>query len=149
MLRKRLAANVFAYRKFHKMSQANLAKISGINLTQIGNIENSRISTGIDLQERLAAAFKIDPCLLLARSSILMPGTGIKRTSILPTFFTEGVAAYAFWTSEGMEFHPISNDSVRNTLHMMALLQANGITGKDLLAESEKLHIPYKKLLEG
>ena len=47
-----------------------------------------------------------------------------------------------------MEFHPISNDSFKNTLAMMALIQSNGLTGKDLLEESKKLHIPYKKLLD-
>ena len=148
MLRNRLAANVFAYRKFLHISQAELAKLSQINTTQIGNIENHRTSTSVDLLERLARALRIDPCMLLARNDLKMPGTGIKRASILPTFFTEGVAAYAFWTAEGMEFHPISNDSFKNTLAMMALIQSNGLTGKDLLSESKKLHIPYKKLLD-
>lgn len=147
MLRYRLGANVYAYRKFSHLSQGTLAKKSKINKTQINNIENCRISTGIDLIEKLAVTFRIDPCLLLARPLLKMPGTGIKKQSIVPTFFTEGVAAYAFWTSEGMEFHPISNDSFKNSLAMMALLQANGINGKDLLVQSSKLHIPYKNLI--
>lgn len=147
MLRNRLASNVYAYRKFYSLSQHSLAAKSHINKSQIGNIENSRISTSIDVVEKLSFTFKIDPCLLLARPMLKMPGTGVKSHSIVPTFFTEGVAAYAFWTSEGMEFHPISNDSFHNTLAMMGLLQANKITGKDLLSEASKLHIPYKLLL--
>lgn len=96
MIRSKLAANVYAYRQFNKLSQDNLATKSGIDKSQIGNIENQRTSTGIDIVERLAIAFRIDPCLLLARPVLKMPGTGIKRQSIVPVFFTEGVAAYAF-----------------------------------------------------
>lgn len=147
MIRSKLAANVYAYRQFHNLSQDALAAKCSVDKSQIGNIENQRSSTGIDIVERLAIAFHTDPCLLLARPVLKMPGTGIKQASIVPTFFSEGVAAYAFWTSEGMEFHPISNDSFHNTLAMMGLLQANKITGKDLLSEAKKLHIPYKTLL--
>lgn len=147
MLRNRLALNLYAYRKFYSLSQTSLAEKSHITKSQIGNIENKRNSTSIDVLEKLSFAFKIDPCLLLARPILKMPGTGIKSYSIVPTFFKEGVAAYAFWTSEGMEFHPVTNDQYRNALRMMALVQANGFTGKDLLDESKRLHIPYKTLL--
>lgn len=147
MIRSKLAANVYAYRHFNNLTQDALASKSGVDKSQIGNIENQRTSTGIDIVEKLAIALRIDPCLLIARPILKMPGTGIKSYGIVPTFFTEGVAAYAFWTSEGMEFHPISNDQYRNALRMMALVQANGFTGKDLLDESKRLHIPYKTLL--
>lgn len=148
MIRYKLAKNVLAYRKYFKLSQGELAKKCKIDKYQIGNIENMRSSTGIDIVQKLAIGFKIDPCILLSRPILKMPLTGIKSTSIVPIFFKEGVAAYAFWTAEGMEFHPISNDSYKNTLAMMCLLQANGITGKDLLTKSKQLHIPYKTLLK-
>lgn len=96
MLRQRLGANVYAYRKYYKLSQEELSEKSKINKSQIGYIENCRISTGIDLIEKLATCFRVDPCLLLARPLLKMPGTGIKTQSIVPMFFTEGVAAYAF-----------------------------------------------------
>lgn len=96
MIRSKLAANVYAYRQFNKLSQDALAVKSGVDKSQIGNIENQRNSTGIDIVEKLAIAFRIDPCLLLARPILKMPGTGIKSYSIVPTFFKEGVAAYAF-----------------------------------------------------
>ena len=96
MLRQRLGANVYAYRKYFNFSQETLSEKSKIHIAQIGNIENCRISTGIDLIEKLATVFRVDPCLLIARPLLKMPGTGIKSYSIVPTFFTEGVAAYAF-----------------------------------------------------
>ena len=96
MLRSRLAANVYSYRKYKNFNQKDLAVRAKVNVSQIGYIENQRISTTIDILERLAASFSVDPCLLLARNILKMPGTGIKQQSIVPTFFTEGVAAYAF-----------------------------------------------------
>lgn len=96
MIRAKLAANVSAYRQFNNLSQQALASKSGVDRSQIGHIENQRISTGVDILEKLAAVFRIDPCMLLARSILKMPSTGIKRASIVPTFFNEGVAAYAF-----------------------------------------------------
>lgn len=96
MLRYRLGANVYAYRKYYDLSQSELSLKAKINIAQIGNIENQRISTGIDLIEKLATVFRVDPCLLLARPLLKMPGTGFKSHSIVPTFFNEGVAAYAF-----------------------------------------------------
>lgn len=96
MLRNRLALNLYAYRKFYSLSQTSLAEKSHITKSQIGNIENKRNSTSIDVLEKLSFAFKIDPCLLLARPLLKMPGTRLKSYSIVPTFFTEGVAAYAF-----------------------------------------------------
>ena len=147
MIRQKLASNLYAYRKYNKLSQEKLSKKSKIDRTQIGNIENDRVSSTIDMVEKLAISLKTDPCLLLARPMLQMPGTGIKKQTIIPTFFTEGVAAYAFWTDKGMEFHPIASGTFRNQLHMMALIQANGVTGKDLLSEFERLHIPYKDYL--
>lgn len=147
MIRQKLASNLYAYRKYNNLSQEKLSQKSKIHKSQIGNIENGRVSATIDTVEKLAIALKTDPCLLLARPMLHMPNTGIKKQIIIPTFFTEGVASYAFWTNKGMEFHPISNDSFHNTLAMMGLLQANEITGKDLLSEANKLHIPYKTLL--
>lgn len=96
MLRYRLGANVYAYRKYYGLSQEELSIKAKINTRQIGNIENQRVSTGIDLIEKLATVFRTDPCILLSRPILKMPGTGIKSASIVPTYFSEGVAAYAF-----------------------------------------------------
>lgn len=96
MLRSRLGANVYAYRKYYELSQEQLSIKAKINTSQIGNIENQRISTGIDIIEKLATVFRVDPSLLIARPLLKMPGTGLKSYNIVPTFFTEGVAAYAF-----------------------------------------------------
>lgn len=147
MSRARLAANVYAFRKLNGLTQSKLAEITHINVTHIGYIENERISTGIDNIVKLAAALQTDPCVLLARPMIKLHHTGIRAQHIIPTFFKEGVAAYAFWTDEGMEYHEIAKGHVQNALAMMALMQANGICGKDLLTKSKKLHIPYKTII--
>lgn len=96
MLRQRLAHNVIAYRKYNGYTQHELAKMTKITFSQIGNIENQRIATSIDNIERLAKAFKIDPCLLLSRTYTSFRKSGIRTENIVPTFFREGVAAYAF-----------------------------------------------------
>ena len=146
MPRSRLAANVFAFRKFYGLTQSELAKKSNINVTHIGYIENERISTGLDYITRLATALNTDPCVLLARPFVKFQKTGIKTKTIIPTWFKEGVAAYAFWTNEGMEYHEIAPGSYKNALTMMALIQNNGLKGKDLMDQANKLHVPYKQL---
>ena len=144
MIRYKLAENLAAYRKYMGYTQKDLAKKSGVTFAQIGNIENQRTSTGIDTVQKLADTLGIDPCMLIARPILQISGSGMKRVNIVPTFLEKGVAAYAFWTDFGMEFHPISNSSFKNSLAMMGLIQANGLTGKDLLSEAKKMHVPFK-----
>ena len=45
-----------------------------------------------------------------------------------------------------MEFHPLAKNSVRTAITMLALLQGNGITGKDLILHANKFHIPHPDL---
>ena len=145
MIRRRLATNLLAYRQIFNLSQKQLALLSGVSKANIGNIENMRISASIDLIYQLSIALKIDICMLLARSAIRFPGTGIGKIKLVPVLLSEAEASFAFWTKEnGMEYHLIDNSKLNNAICMMALLQANGITGKDLLDKSKKLHIPYK-----
>lgn len=96
MIREKLAANVYAFRKYNNFTQEQLAKISKVDRMQIGNIENMRVSTGVDIIEKLATSFNVDPCVLLSRPILKMPKTGIERVNIIPTYFKEGVCAYAF-----------------------------------------------------
>lgn len=95
-LRSRLAHNLRLIRKSRKISQAQLAKMSGVNLTHIGYIENKRTSASVDVIESIAAALELDPCILLARSSVKFPGTKIKTLQLLPVTFKKGEAAYCF-----------------------------------------------------
>lgn len=104
-----------------------------------------RNSPSIEIVNKIAIALETDICLLLARKALSFPGTGKKKVNLIPTLLQEGEASFAFWTrDEGMEYHRISNNGIQNALYMMALLQANGITGKDLLDKGKKLHIPFK-----
>lgn len=144
-VRKRLAQNLRIIRKTKGLSQAKLSKISGVNTTHIGFVENLQVAASVDVLESLAIALKIDPCILLARNSVSFPGSGIKNLQLIPITFKMGEAAYCFWTDQGMEYHPIAKGSYRTALTMIALLQANGFTGKDLLSQAKKLHIPLKQ----
>lgn len=142
-LGKRLADNLVAVRTNLGLTQEDFAKISKINRTTIGNIENYRTSVSIDILEKLSKSLDTDPCLLLARNTLVIPKTKIKPLQLIPTLLKKGEAAFAFWTEEGMEFHPLSKNSTRTSITMMALLQANGFSGEDLFKNAKKLHIPY------
>lgn len=142
-LRKRFGFNLATFRKAKKISQSNLAKLSGVSKAHIGYIENSRFSASLDVIESLSLALEIDPCLLMGRPSIKFSGTKIKTLNLLPIFLEEKQAAYCFYTKEGMEFHPLAKGNFRNALTMMALLQANNFTGKELVEQSKKLHLPF------
>lgn len=147
MVERRLSKNLISLRHFFKISQSCLAQKSGVSLANIGYIENMRNSPSIRLLEKIAIALNMDICQLISRPDIQFPKTGIKTHELKPYLLAQGEASFAFWTEEnGMEFHPISNNSIQNALYMMALLQANGITGYDLLDKSKALHIPYDSL---
>lgn len=141
-LRKRLGTNLRSLRKLKGFSQNKLAEISGVNHNHIGSIENGHVAASVDILESLCIALEIDPCFLLAKTSVKLKGTGIKEVQLIPIKIKKGEAAYCFWTDEGMEFHPLARGNFRNAITMMALLQANGFTGKDLLEQSKRLHIP-------
>lgn len=144
-LRKRLGDNLVAIRKSIGLTQEDLAKISKINRTTIGYIENYRSAVSIDILENLSESLETDPCLLLARNTLVIPKTRIKHLQLIPTLLKKGEAAFAFWTEEGMEFHPLSKNSTRTSITMMALLQANGFSGEDLFNNAKKLHIPFHR----
>lgn len=95
-LRKRLADNLFAIRKNLGISQKELSKISKINITYIGYIENSQVAASIDVIEKIAKALDTDPCLLLARNTIIIPRAKSRRLRLVPTLLKKGEAAFAF-----------------------------------------------------
>lgn len=142
---RRLAKNLTTCRKHLKLSQKELSEKSGVSIQNIGCVENMRNSPSVEVVSKIANSLNTDICLLFARRTISFPGTGKRAVKLNPNLLEEGEASLAFWTKEeGMEYHRISNNKIQNALYMMALLQANGVTGKDLLNRSKKLHIPFK-----
>ena len=95
-LRKRLGDNLVAIRKSIGLTQEDLAKISKINRTTIGYIENYRSAVSIDILENLSESLETDPCLLLARNTLVIPKTRIKHLQLIPTLLKKGEAAFAF-----------------------------------------------------
>lgn len=68
-IRQRLADNLRRLRKERGWSHEDLAAVGQIHRTQIGKIEQARQNTGIDIIERLAKTFGIQPGDLLNSDS--------------------------------------------------------------------------------
>lgn len=64
-LRKIFKDNVKYYRKQLKISQEKLAELSGLSTNYIGEIERTNRKVTIDIIEKVANGFNIDPSLLL------------------------------------------------------------------------------------
>jgi len=58
--RDRLAGNLRAMRKMHRMSQEHLADLAGLHRTYVSAIERSERNVSIDNIERLAIALRLD-----------------------------------------------------------------------------------------
>jgi transcriptional regulator with XRE-family HTH domain len=64
--RRILADNVCRLRAEHgDMSQDELARAARLTQTQVSKIENSKVSTGVDILQRIARVFGTTPAALL------------------------------------------------------------------------------------
>lgn len=64
-LRRTLARNVKRLRQLRDWTQEELEAASKVDRTSISNIENSKCSAGVDVIEKLAAAFAVHADALL------------------------------------------------------------------------------------
>lgn len=60
-----LARNVLILMTLREWSQADLEKRAGVSQKTVSNVLNRRQSTQLDIIEKLAAAFKVEPFQLL------------------------------------------------------------------------------------
>ncbi len=67
--------SVRVLRELQEMSQADLAKTTGIPQSTISGIENERIRLGVERAKTIARALKCHPAV------ILFPGWSVKRES--------------------------------------------------------------------
>ena len=65
-LRLRLARNLVNVRYARSISQAELAKMSGLDRSYIGSIEQARRNVSVDTIDRIADALDVDAQSLLA-----------------------------------------------------------------------------------
>ncbi len=65
----RIAFNVRALRMSLEMTQAQLGERAGLHRTYVVSIEKAERNVSADNIDRLAAALKVDPQALLARTS--------------------------------------------------------------------------------
>lgn len=64
-LRVRVGLNVQRLRREQNISQEELAHRAGINRGYMGKIENAKYAASLDMVEKIAAAFDVDPVELL------------------------------------------------------------------------------------
>ena len=67
--------SVRVLRELQEMSQAGLAKVSGIPQSTISGIENGKIKLGVERAKTIARALKCHPAV------ILFPGWNVERES--------------------------------------------------------------------
>ena len=126
-----MADNLRSFRKSKHLTQKELSKLSSVNVTYIGYVENNRYAISVDVLEKLANGLHTDPCILLAKSNFIFNSKN-KEAVYSPPIFKQGEVAFAFWTAEGMEFHPLSKNKLKTAITIISLLQANGYSGKNL-----------------
>jgi transcriptional regulator with XRE-family HTH domain len=64
-LKRAMAINVRRERHARKLSQEELADRAGLSARYLGSIERAAVSASVTVLERLARAFRIDPCELI------------------------------------------------------------------------------------
>ncbi len=64
-LRVRVGLNVQRLRREQNISQEELAHRAGINRGYMGKIENAKYAASLDMVEKIATAFGVDPVELL------------------------------------------------------------------------------------
>lgn len=60
-----IAMNIRAYRKYHKLTQKELAERSGITRCHLNDIEHSRKNISIQTLENIANKLEVEPYKLL------------------------------------------------------------------------------------
>lgn len=127
-LRKKLAENLRSIRKSKHWTQDKLARICKINKTNIGYIEQERISTSIDTLDKISKALDTDPCILCAANTIS---------------FNKGDLAFCFWGDEGMEYYPISSNLKDSISFLTSFLKSNNISQDFVIEKLKNINIPY------
>ena len=64
-LKRAMAINVRRERQARKLSQEELADRAGLSARYLGSIERGKVSASVTVLERLAQAFRVDPCALI------------------------------------------------------------------------------------
>ncbi len=64
-LRRILARNVLRRRKALDLSQEELADLAGMDRTWLSQLETTKAAVSIDIIEKIARAFEVDPAELL------------------------------------------------------------------------------------
>ncbi len=69
-LQKIIARNVRAIRLVRHLRQSDVAELNDLPRTYISHIEKGEVNITIETLERLAAAFKVNPLILLVEDSM-------------------------------------------------------------------------------
>ncbi len=69
-LQKIIARNVRAIRLVRHLRQSDVAELTDLPRTYISHIEKGEVNITIETLERLAAAFKVNPLILLVEDSM-------------------------------------------------------------------------------
>lgn len=69
-------------RELQELSQADLAKLTGIPQATISAIENGRINLGVERAKVLACALKIHPAVLVFPGWEIKPNTNFSHASL-------------------------------------------------------------------
>jgi transcriptional regulator with XRE-family HTH domain len=80
-IRLRLAKNLRRLRKERGWSQEDLSAEARLHRTQIGKIEKARQDTGVDIVEKLARTFGVQPGELLNFDSLPSPPEAVNDDS--------------------------------------------------------------------
>ena len=70
-------STVRVFRELQEMTQAELAKVSGVMQPTISAVESGRIALGLERARKLAAALKVHPALLLFPDLANKQGKGL------------------------------------------------------------------------
>ena len=62
-----LAKNLRGLRHERKLTQEDVAEITGISARYIGSIERARVSPSVTVLGKLANALEVDPCALITK----------------------------------------------------------------------------------
>ena len=62
-----LATNLRRLRHERKLTQEDIAELTGMSSRYIGSIERARVSPSVTVLGKLADALKVDPCALITK----------------------------------------------------------------------------------
>jgi transcriptional regulator with XRE-family HTH domain len=62
-----LATNLRRLRYERKLTQEDVAELTGLSSRYIGSIERASVSPSVTVLGKLAEAFKVDPCSLITK----------------------------------------------------------------------------------